>query len=101
MDINVTANTVAGSYTVSAFVFGVLTPAVFNLTNTAGPVRTIGFLQQPTDTLPVQLSPPVTVRVRDFYNNPLPAPRLTSRSRTPGRRTPDHRQFRRSYLRES
>uniref|UniRef100_Q021V3 Ig domain protein, group 1 domain protein n=1 Tax=Solibacter usitatus (strain Ellin6076) TaxID=234267 RepID=Q021V3_SOLUE len=72
VDINVSANTVAGSYTVSAFVFGVSTPAVFNLTNTAGPVRSIVFLQQPTDTSAgAAITPPVTVRVRDFYNNPV------------------------------
>ncbi len=72
VDINVTANTVAGSYTVSAYVFGLSTPAVFNLTNTAGPVRTIQFQQQPTNTSAgIVIAPPVTVLVKDFYNNPV------------------------------
>ncbi len=70
--INATANTVVGSYSVSAYVYGVFTPATFNLTNVAGPVRTIEYLQQPTDTSAgTAISPLVMVRLKDFYNNPV------------------------------
>jgi adhesin/invasin len=66
-----TANATPGSYAVTAGVSGV-TPAAFNLTNVAGSVQTFVFLQQPTNTAAGNpISPPVTVKLADSYNNPI------------------------------
>ena len=69
--VNATANTIVGSYAVSAAVSG-LTPAVFNLTNITGAAAAIQFLQQPSDTSAgAVIAPPVTVSLKDAYNNPI------------------------------
>jgi adhesin/invasin len=66
-----TANTSVGTYSVTATVSGVGT-AIFNLTNLAGPVQTIAFVQEPSNTVAGStISPAVTVSLRDTYNNPI------------------------------
>ena len=70
--VNATASTSIGSYVVNAAASGLATPAVFNLTNTTGAPATIQFLQQPTDTSAgAVIAPPVTLSVKDAYNNPV------------------------------
>jgi len=67
-----TANSTAGSYSVTATTTGVATPATFSLTNTVSAFVDVAFVQQPTNTTAGALiSPPVTVRVRDSNGNPV------------------------------
>ena len=67
-----TANSTAGSYSVTATTTGVATPATFSLTNTVSAFVDIAFVQQPSNTTAgVAISPPVTVRVRDLNGNPV------------------------------
>ena len=67
-----TANSTAGSYSVTATTTGVATPATFSLTNTVSAFVDIAFVQQPSNTTAgVAISPPVTVRVRDSNGNPV------------------------------
>jgi adhesin/invasin len=70
--VTATANTTAGAYAVTASVTGVTPPATFNLTNLAGPVQTIIFVQQPSNTAAGNpISPAVTVKLTDASNNPI------------------------------
>ena len=68
-----TANTVAGSYTVTADAGGGLT-ATFNLTNNSGPLNSftivLGDGQSTTITMPFAL--PLVVQALDVYTNPIP-----------------------------
>ncbi|MGO9471160.1 MAG: choice-of-anchor Q domain-containing protein, partial [Isosphaeraceae bacterium] len=67
--IGVAANTIAGSYSVSASATGA-TPTSFNLTNTPGAADKLVFVQQPTTTTYGNtISPAVTVEVEDQFNN--------------------------------
>ncbi len=67
-----TANSTAGSYSVTAITPGVATAATFSLTNTVSAFVDIGFVQQPSNTTAdVVISPPVTVHVSDANGNPV------------------------------
>ena len=67
-----TANSTAGSYSVTATTTGVATPATFSLTNTVSAFVDIAFVQQPSNaTAGAPISPAVTVRVRDLNGNPV------------------------------
>jgi adhesin/invasin len=71
--VTATANTVAGTYSVTASTPGG-TSASFNLTNTAGAATHIDFVQQPTSTVAGQtINAPggVTVRLTDADGNPI------------------------------
>ncbi|MEZ4363474.1 MAG: Ig-like domain-containing protein [Kofleriaceae bacterium] len=68
-----TANTVAGSYAVTASVAGVATPASFALTNTAGPATTLTLLAPTSRTSVVTGSlGTLTAQLRDAFGNPVP-----------------------------
>ncbi|MGA7237318.1 MAG: Ig-like domain-containing protein [Bryobacteraceae bacterium] len=67
-----TANAIAGSYSVTASVSGVSTPATFHLTNTAGSAQGVAFVQQPTGTSAgAPITPSVSVSLKDANNNPI------------------------------
>ncbi len=67
-----TANSTAGSYSVTATTAGVAAPATFSLTNTVSAFVDIAFVRQPSNTKAgAPISPPVTVRVRDLNGNPV------------------------------
>jgi uncharacterized protein (TIGR03437 family) len=69
--VNATANTVLGSYAVSAAVSG-LAPALFTLTNTIGAPAKIQFSQQPSDaSAGASIAPAVTVSLTDASNHPI------------------------------
>jgi len=72
-NITATANTVAGSYVVTASVEGVDTPASFNLTNTAGAaaatIAALGAAQSAVVGMP--FPEPLVVFVTDAYGNPV------------------------------
>ena len=73
-----TANSTAGSYSVTATTTGVATPATFSLTNTVSAFVDIAFVQQPSNTTAgAPISPPVTVRVTDAQGNPVGATVVT------------------------
>lgn len=71
--ITATANTVAGSYVVSASVAGVSLPASFNLTNTAGPAAMIEIVGEDTQTAVINttFASPLVVLVGDTFGNPV------------------------------
>jgi adhesin/invasin len=66
-----TANTVSGTYQVTASVTGVSATAVFTLTNTALAGQTLTFTQQPTNTAAGDTISPVIALFTDAYNNPV------------------------------
>lgn len=68
-----TANTIAGSYAVTATVAGVATPATFSLTNTPGPPRQIAATAGTPQSTQIATAFPVNFRatVRDTFGNPL------------------------------
>jgi hypothetical protein len=72
--VNVSANTIAGSYTVTASVSGVSTPGSFTLINEAGAPTTItptsGDSQRTT--LNTAFAAPLVATVTDAYGNPVP-----------------------------
>ena len=72
-----TANTLPGSYSVTATVAGVGTPASFSLTNTAGAPYSITLTSGSgqTATVNTAFTNPLLVTVYDQYNNLVPAPR--------------------------
>ncbi len=70
--VNATANTIVGEFVVNAGAAGVSALAQFHLTNTVGVATTIQFLQQPTNaSAGAFIAPPVTVALKDAYNNPI------------------------------
>ncbi|MBO9662154.1 Ig-like domain-containing protein [Dokdonella sp.] len=75
-----TANTVAGSYTVSVSVIGVDTPATFSLVNTAGAPAAIDALgagaEQSTD-VATAFPDPLVAKVADAFGNPVPGVAVT------------------------
>jgi adhesin/invasin len=71
--VTATANTKAGTYAVTASVTGVTPSATFNLTNLAGSVQTIAFVQQPSDTTAGSTISPVKVKLTDSDGNPISA----------------------------
>jgi len=68
-----TANTVAGSYTVTASVSGAPTPATYALTNTPGPARQIVATAGTPQSTQISTAFPVNFKaaVRDTFGNPL------------------------------
>ncbi len=68
-----TANTVAGTYAVSASVSGVTTPATFSLTNTAGAAFTISATAGTPQSTPINTLFPIGLQatVRDEFSNPV------------------------------
>jgi protocatechuate 3,4-dioxygenase beta subunit len=77
--VTATANTIAGSYVVSASVEGVDTPAAFNLTNAAGAAATtiaaMGEVQSAIVGTP--FPDPLVVRVTDAFGNPVEGVEVT------------------------
>jgi uncharacterized protein (TIGR03437 family) len=70
--VTATANSVTGSYTVTASVTDAAPSTAFSLTNTAGAPAQIAFVQRPVDTQAGQvINPPVTVSLKDASNNPI------------------------------
>lgn len=70
--ITATANTLAGTYSVTASAAGVAPPASFSLTNTAGAAQAIAFVEPPADTpAGSAMTPPVAVSLKDGSNNPI------------------------------
>jgi hypothetical protein len=71
---NATAGTTAGSYAVNAAVSGVVTQAVFDLTNTAGAPASIAAISgtPQSTTVGSAFSAPLVVQVLDEYGNPVP-----------------------------
>jgi adhesin/invasin len=69
---SVTASTAIGTYTVTASVAGVSTPATGSFTNLAGTVADLTFSTQPTNiTAGATITPAVVVRASDAYANPV------------------------------
>lgn len=78
--VTVTANTVAGTYQVTATTSpAATTPAVFTLTNTAGAPETIAATGGATQSAPVHapFAAPLEVTVTDAYGNPKPGAIVT------------------------
>ena len=70
--ISVTANTLVGSFQVTASAPGTAAPAVFSLTNVAGSVSHLAFVQQPSAAVAgAVIAPPVTVQLTDSIGNPV------------------------------
>jgi adhesin/invasin len=68
--ISVTANTLVGSFEVTASAPGTAAPAVFSLTNVAGSASHLAFVQQPSSAVAGALiAPPVTVQLTDSIGN--------------------------------
>ena len=68
--ISVTANTQVGAFDVTATAPGTAAPAVFSLTNVAGSVSHLTFLQQPSGAVAgAVIAPPVTVQLTDSVGN--------------------------------
>ena len=72
--LTATANTIAGSYTVTASVAGVATSASFDLTNTPGNPASIPVVSgsNQSATVAVGFTNPLVVEVEDQYSNPVP-----------------------------
>ncbi len=71
--VTATANATAGSYSVTASVAGVTTPATFSLTNTAGTAASVtatGGTPQSTG-ISTAFANPLQVTVKDLGNNPV------------------------------
>src|SRR5450631_3392827 len=73
--VTATANATVGSYSVTASVVGVVTPATFSLTNTVGAPASVtanaGSTPQ-SATINTAFANPLSVTVRDAGNNPVP-----------------------------
>ncbi|WP_165371547.1 beta strand repeat-containing protein [Pseudolysobacter antarcticus] len=70
--VNATANTLPGGYVITAQVGGVPTPAIFNLTNVAGPPFAITVLPPPPTSATVGTPfAPLNVQVTDKFGNPV------------------------------
>jgi adhesin/invasin len=67
-----TANAVAGPFTVTAATTGAATPASYSLTNLPGAASRLAFQQQPSNAAAGQaITPPVTVQLQDSAGNPV------------------------------
>jgi adhesin/invasin len=69
--VTATANSIAGSYTVTASVSGVTGTAAFALTNVAAGASVLAFVQQPVSTTAGATISAVTVKLTDSGNNPV------------------------------
>ena len=74
-----TANQIAGSYNVSATAAGVATPALYALTNQAGPPATVSAVSGQTQSAPLNsaFSVPLVVTVKDSFGNFVPGALVT------------------------
>jgi hypothetical protein len=74
-----TANTVAGKWTVDAWVAGVATPAAFTLTNTAGTAKTISSFagNNQSTTVVKAFATPLQTLVVDSFGNPVSGASVT------------------------
>lgn len=75
-----TANTVAGSYTISVSVVGVDTPAIFPLVNTAGAPAAIDALgpgAEQSAEVATAFAEPLVAKVGDAFGNPVPGVAVT------------------------
>jgi adhesin/invasin len=73
-----TANGAIGSYSVTATATGVVTPASFSLTNTAGPPATLTPSGTPqSTTVNTAFATPLSVTVKDASNNPVAGASVT------------------------
>ncbi|HEY0250910.1 MAG TPA: Ig-like domain-containing protein, partial [Kofleriaceae bacterium] len=77
--VTLTANTVAGPFTVLASVAGVAMPAQFDLTNLAGPAQTITIVDgaHQTTTVHAPFATSLSAIVRDEHGNPVPDAQVT------------------------
>ncbi len=75
--LTATANSVVGSYTVTASVAGVTPGATFALTNVSGGGALLSFTQQPVNTPAGTTIPLVAVRFTDSGGNPVSAAAVT------------------------
>ena len=84
--VSATANTMAGSYSVTASVAGVATSASFDLTNTAGNPASIAVVSGSGQTATVGkgFTDPLVVVVEDKYSNPVPNVTVTFAAPTSG-----------------
>ena len=77
--VTTTANTIAGTYNVTATVAGVPTPLTFTLTNVAGPAASVGGLsgsgQGAVTSTPFPT--PLGLQVFDAFGNPVPGSTVT------------------------
>ena len=73
------ANTVAGSYTVTASATGVTTPASFSLTNNPGAAASVAVVSGSgqSTTVAQGFTSPLVVVVKDTYGNPVPGASVT------------------------
>src|SRR6185295_11600607 len=69
--VSAVANATVGSYSVTASVAGVATPATFTLTNSGGAGVNLAFTQQPVNTPAGTVMAPVVVKVTDSGGNPV------------------------------
>src|SRR5207344_3313091 len=69
--VSAVANATVGSYSVTASVAGIATPASFALTNTGGTGVNLAFTQQPVNTPAGTVMAPVVVKVTDSGGNPV------------------------------
>jgi len=71
--VSATANTIAGAYTVSATVPNATAPAVFDLTNNAGPAASIAATSGSGQSAQIgtAFSSPLVATVLDTYSNPV------------------------------
>ncbi len=69
--VSAVANATSGSYTVTASVTGVATPASFALANVGGTGVNLVFTEQPVNTPAGTVMAPVAVRVTDSGGNPV------------------------------
>jgi len=81
-----TANTAAGTYTVTASVSGVATPANFALTNNAGAAATITATGGTPQSVAVNMAfaQPLSATVADSYSNPVSGASVTFQAPTSG-----------------
>jgi hypothetical protein len=77
--IAATANHVLGSYSVTASVTGVATPATFSLANSVGAVSSVAAVSGSPQSAAEGVAFPaaLTVVVKDTYNNPVPGATVT------------------------
>ncbi len=72
-----TADTVAGTFSVNAMVAGATTPATFSLTNLADPPNELIIGQPASSTVGQNYVPPLSVRVTDYYGNVISGATVT------------------------
>jgi parallel beta-helix repeat protein len=77
--VTATANTIAGSYSVTASVAGVTTPASFNLTNNPGAAASVAVISGSGQAATVAqgFASPLVVVVKDSYGNLVPGASVT------------------------